>query len=446
MMQSLSQGRGKFQRRHFRLFDFLSNIRLHALLSAALITAAPGITRAQDHGAHGDSSVSVMLGAHAIGMITHQSPAVAGESMTEGYLTQPTLMAHAGGRGMPTLQLMLSLEGLTLERGELNPGIVGEGYIDRRHPHTYLHELTATLERGRDRARGSVTIGKGFAPFGTDDPMVRPFVKYPINHHLAQILERVVAIGALRIGPIGLEAGSFNGDEPESSGDAPNRSRLWDSWAMRATVFPIDGGEVQASYADVRSPEIAKGGGPDDRKWSVSGRFENVGRKQYALAEWARSTGYVGSDKTLDFHSFLIEGQTGVSRLLLAGRLEVTDRADEERLSDPFRTLAGGHDFSILGRSRWTIGTIAVAFPIAMRRGVSLTPFAEVAQHGVRETLRPSGFVPADFYGSDRILVLSGGLRIGIGAMHGRMGRYGAAIPRQRGTTPSANPSPQHAH
>ncbi len=387
-----------------------------------------------------------MLGAHGIGMITHQSPAVAGKSMTEGYLTQPTLMLHAGGRGLPAIQLMLSLEGLTLERGELNPGIVGEGYIDRRHPHTYLHELTATLERGSDRARGSFTIGKGFAPFGTDDPMARPFVRYPINHHLAQILERVVAVGAVRIGPVGLEAGSFNGDEPESSGDAPNRSRLWDSWAARATVFPIDGGELQASYANVRSPEIAKGGGADDRKWSVSGRFENVGRRQYALAEWARSTGYVGSDKTLDFHSFLVEGQTGVGRLLLAGRLEVTDRADEERLSDPFRTPAGGHDFSILGRSRWTIGTIGVAFPITMRRGVSVTPFAEVAQHGVRETLRPSGFVPADFYGSDRILVLSGGLRIGIGAVHGRMGRYGAAIPRRRGTTAPESQSPQHAH
>jgi hypothetical protein len=401
---------------------------------------------AQNHAAHGDSSISVMFGAHGIGMVTRQSPAIAGRSMTEGYLTQPTLMAHAGGRGLPVIQLMLSLEGLTLERGELNPGIVGEGYIDRRHPHTYLHELTATLERGSDRARGSLAIGKGFAPFGTDDPMVRPFVKYPINHHLAQILERLVAIAAVRIGPIGLEAGSFNGDEPESSGDAPNRSRLWDSWSVRATIFPIEAVELQASYADVRSPEIAKGGGPDDRKWSVSGRFENAGRKQYALAEWARSTGYVGPDKTLDFNSFLIEGQAGAGPLLLAGRLEVTERADEERLTDPFRTSAGGHDFSVLGRSRWTIGTFGVALPIVMRRGPSLTPFAEVAQHGVRETFRPSGFVPADFYGSDRMLVLSAGLRIGIGATHRRMGRYGAAVPPQWGTTASESPSPHHTH
>jgi hypothetical protein len=276
--------------------------------------------------------------------------------------------------------------------------------------------------------------------------MVRPFVKYPINHHLAQILERVVAIGALRFGPVALEAASFNGDEPESSGDAPNRSRLWDSWAVRATVFPVDVVEVQASYANVRSPEIPKGGGPDDRKWSVSGRFENAGRSQYALAEWARSTGYVGSQKTLDFDSFLIEGQTGAGRLVLAARLEVTERADEERLSNPFRTAAGGHDFSILGRSRWTIGALGVALPLKLRSSVAVAPFVEVAQHGVRETLRPSGFVPADFYGSDRILVATAGVRLGLGARHTRMGRYGAAIPRQRGTTAPEPSSPQHAH
>jgi len=130
----------------------------------------------------------------------------------------------------------------------------------------------------------------------------------------------------------------------------------------------------------------------------------------------------------------------------LAGRIEVTDRADEERLSDPFRTLAGGHDFSILGRSRWTIGTLGVALPLTLRGGIAFAPFIEAAQHGVRETLRPSGFVPADFYGSDRILVVSAGLKLGIGARHSRMGRYGAAIPRQRGTTAPEPSSPQHAH
>jgi hypothetical protein len=356
-------------------------------------------------------------------------------------------MAHAGvWREALTLQLMLSFEGLTLERGELNPGIAGEGYIDRRHPHTYLHELTATLERPIGLARGSITIGKGFAPFGTDDPMARPFVKYPINHHLAQILERIVGIAAVSAGPIGLEAGVFNGDEPESSGDAPNGDRLWDSWAARATLFPVRSVEIQVSHARVRSPELASGGGPDDRKWSASARYAGRHGRRYALAEWARTTHYVGSSPGFAFNSFLSEGETGAGPLVVAGRLEVSERPDEERLTDPFRTTQGGHDFSILGRSRWTIATARGAFPVSLRSSLRVVPFIELAHHRVRETLRPSGFSPAQFYGSDRVWTTSIGAKVAFGATHERMGRYGAAV-RRHGyiSVQQAGPSP-HGH
>jgi hypothetical protein len=356
-------------------------------------------------------------------------------------------MAHAGvWRDVITLQLMLSLEGLTLERGELNPGMVGEGYVDRRHPHTYLHELTATLERGIGRARGSLTIGKGFAPFGTDDPMARPFVKYPINHHLAQILERVVAIAAVSAGPVTLEAGAFNGDEPESSGDAPNSDRLWDSWAARATLAPAPGAEIQVSHARVRSPEIASGGGQDDRKWSASARYAATHGRQYVLAEWARTTHYVGPSPNFAFRSFLAEAENGAGPLVLAGRVEVSERPDEERLANEFRTNPGGHDFSILGRTRWTIVTARVAAPFSLRSRLRVVPFIELAHHRVKETLRPSGFVPAQFYGSDRIWTASVGARLGLGALHGRMGRYGAAIPRQWGSRMQKPAFPSHAH
>jgi len=51
----------------------------------------------------------------------------------------------------------------------------------------------------------SLAAGKGFVPFGTDDPMTRPFAAYPVNHHLAQILERYVAIAAVSAGPVIVE-------------------------------------------------------------------------------------------------------------------------------------------------------------------------------------------------------------------------------------------------
>src|SRR3982751_5961789 len=163
-------------------------------------------------------SPSIMVGAQAIGVVTRVSPAFNGRDFTEGYLTQPALMAHARFLdGRLAMRVTLDFEGLTLQRGELTPGAYGEGYVDRRHPHTYTHEVMATLATGDDPARrfaASLSAGKGFAPFGTDDPMMRPFVKFPANHHLSQILERVVAIGAVRAGPLSLEAGAFHGQRP----------------------------------------------------------------------------------------------------------------------------------------------------------------------------------------------------------------------------------------
>jgi hypothetical protein len=182
------------------------------------------------------------IGAQAIGVVTRVSPAIHGRDLTEGYLTQPALMAMLTPWGEAlTLRGTVNLEGLTIKRGELTPGIQGEGYIDRRHPHTYLHELLVTSAHRfwPDGVSGaSITVGKGFAPFGTDDPMARPFEKYPINHHLAQILERAVAIGALRTGPWIFEAAAFNGDEPTSPGVVPIRYRYWDSWSGRISFVP----------------------------------------------------------------------------------------------------------------------------------------------------------------------------------------------------------------
>src|SRR5690606_33321407 len=212
-------------------------------------------------------------GAHAVAVATHAVPALAGEALTEAVLTQPVLSAAVRGwGGRLQLQGMLNLEGVTLADGELNPGAWGEGFVDRRHPHTLLHEAVGTVELRRGRAAASLTIGKGFAPYGTDDPMARPFIKFPVNHHLAQILERAVVIGAVRYGPAALEAGVFNGDEPQDPQDMPTLDRLGDSWAARATVWPGAGLELSASHAWLKSPEHVGGAGLDRRMWSAAVR------------------------------------------------------------------------------------------------------------------------------------------------------------------------------
>src|SRR5687768_17177992 len=132
----------------------------------------------------------ITAGAHAVGLATHATPAISNRSLTEFYLTQPAVMLHVL-QGPLQFEGMLNLEGLTLRRGELNAGVWGEGYMDRRHPHTFLHEAMAVVRPlGAGGALDvSLAAGKGFAPFGTDDPMSRPFVKFPANHHLSQVLE-----------------------------------------------------------------------------------------------------------------------------------------------------------------------------------------------------------------------------------------------------------------
>ncbi len=381
------------------------------------------------------SSGVLEVGAQAIGVVTRESPAIQGRALTEGYVTQPAIMTELDPwNGLFSLKTTLNLEGATLERGELNAGIAGEGYIDRRHPHTYLHELVLTSAKrfGSDGVSGaSITLGKGFAPFGTDDPMARPFEKYPINHHLAQILERAVAIGALRTGRLIFEGGAFNGDEPTGPGDTPNRNRYWDSWSGRITFVPWPQGEFQTSYARVKSPENPTGGGADQRKQSASIRLEDVQHSGYAVFEWARTGDYVGSARTFAFASILAETWARYDRLSGALRIERTERPDEQRLVDAFRTPIPATDLSIAGRSRWTIVTARAAVSLVKARAFTIEPFAEVARAHVSPTLRPSGFDPRQFYGSDRIWSVSVGAKLAFGMSHMRMGRYGVATTRK---------------
>ncbi len=413
---------------------------------SSMIAVATVVAGAQTHETARGSSV--VLGGSATGIMTRVSPAIMGRALTEGYITQPFLFAHlALPRNTLALHAMVNFEGITLERGELNPGIYGEGYVDRRHPHTYLHELMFATEWNARSADLSIAAGKGFAPFGTDDPMSRPLVKYPVNHHLAQILERIVAVAALRMRYGAVEAGLFNGDEPESSGDAPNTARRWDSWAVRGTALPIPGAELQASYARVSSPEHATGEGLDHRKKSASLRYESGATitRRYALLEWANTVEYLAGEATFAFKSLLGEGEVRWRRGALALRIERTERPDEERLLDPFRTPRPGSDFNILGRSRWTVVSARGSSPLELPRRRRIEPFVEISRVAVVQTVAPAAFEPNLFYGGDRLWSLSAGIRLGLGARHGRMGRYGVAIAPSRGTTIDP-PGHDHTH
>jgi hypothetical protein len=343
-------------------------------------------------------------------------------------VVQPALYLHAGALGRLRLTGVLNLEGATIPDGELAPGDWGEGFVDRRHPHTYLHELMLAADDllgARDgAARISLSAGKGFAPFGTDDPMGRPFLRYPVNHHLAQILERAVAIAAVRAGPVAAEAGLFNGDEPERPGQWPRiGGRFGDSWSARLTGTIAPGVTVEASHAHVHSPEHRPGAGTDQGKWSVAARWERAvrGHPVYALVEWARTS---EADGFFVFHSVLAEGAWTSGPHRLQYRFERTERPEEERISR-FRSLRPHLENSIVGITRWTAHT--AGYEVVALRGsrIQVRPLVEV---GYARVAKVGGglFDVVGLYGRDHIWSLALGARITAGARMHRMGRYGA--------------------
>ena len=413
--------------------------RVIALLAACV----PAVRRAQ-HIPHlgGADSARAHIGAMATGLLTTANPALLGRRYTEGYLTQPNLMGDAA-LGPLRLTGTLNLEGYTLRRGELNAGMYGEGYADRRHPHTLVHEaMLAVGTPSYAGFRATLAGGKGFTPYGTDDPMMRPFVKYPVNHHHAQIIERVLVMGALQLArgdrAITLEQGWFNGDEPVGPFTAPQWSRVGDSRSTRLTVAPFASLEVQASSAFVRSPGLTQGGAFDHRQRSTSLRYD-VPAKRYALVELARTEESLGTQRVFRFASALVESSIMHRGWALSARAERTDRPESERLLDLFRIPNGHVDFQLVGITRWSIGTVQLTAPgmgLPRLRGTHVTPFVEVARATARAQRTPAVFVPAEFYGSATQWSLSLGARVHAGTMRRRMGRY---------ALPSGSPS-HHTH
>jgi hypothetical protein len=296
------------------LFPALTALAAPAALAAL---AAPAALTGQG------SPAPYHLGVMATGLLTTANPALLGRRLTEGYVTQPNLLGDAA-LGRVRFTGTLNVEGYTLRRGELNAGMYGEGYIDRRHPHTLIHEAMITVAGpSRGGARLVFGAGKGFVPFGTDDPMMRPFIKYPVNHHHAQILERVQFLGAIAYGrgdrSIVLEQGWFNGDEPTGPFAAPQWSRVGDSRSTRLTVTPHRTLEWQASTAFVRSPGLTQGGAFDHRQQSTSFRLDRDGSAatpsaahdthhgddglRYALFEVARTDESLGTQRVFRFES-----------------------------------------------------------------------------------------------------------------------------------------------
>src|SRR4249919_2184326 len=109
----------------------------------------------------------------AIPLVTRADPSAGGIAQSQFAITQLVLMSRATFlRNHGQFDGTLNGEGLTMPNGELNTGAAGEGFVDRRHPHTYIHELMLTGRGVAGTLSYSASTGRGFASFGTDDPMM----------------------------------------------------------------------------------------------------------------------------------------------------------------------------------------------------------------------------------------------------------------------------------
>jgi hypothetical protein len=375
------------------------------------------------------AQVQVEMTGQAVPSVTRVATIPGGGDLTEARIVSPVL----GGRftalsghlqGLATV----NFEGATLEDGELTPGAWGEGFNDRRHPHTWAHELMLTgadlLGSLDGRGRLAISVGKGFVPYGSDDPMSRPILRYPVNHHLAQILERAVLIGGMRQGPVLLEGALFNGDEPERPGQWPRiANRFGDSWAARLTLIPARGIELSGSRAKVHSPEHRPGAGTDAWKWHVAARVDRpLGAGQvYGLAEWARTEEAEGF---FIFKSLLAEAAWTWRGHRPYYRFERTDRPEDLREVDLFRSVRPHLENAILGITRFTLHTVGYSHDFSVPPSASFTPFVE-ATFGRAENDGGGVLTPEILYGTNEVRSLSAGVRISWRMQGHRMGRYG---------------------
>ena len=91
--------------------------------------------------------------------------------------------------------------------------------------------------------------------------------------------------------------------------------------------------------------------------------------------------------------------------------------------------MPSGHvDFQINGITKWKVGTVHFATPSATRPGLRfarVTPLVEVGLARPEPQHTPSAFVPREFFGASNLWSVTFGVRMHVGTMRDRMGRYG---------------------
>jgi hypothetical protein len=276
----------------------------------------------------------------------------------------------AGGHLM--LRSMLSLEPLTVpKRGYPELFQVGEGLVDRQHPHDLFMELGAQFAVDV----GHQTVGYIYAaPVG--DPALGPVAfphrasaaelpQAPLSHHLqdsTHIAASVLTIGAQQK-QFGAAISGFHGQEPDNSNRWDIDRGRADSWSVRGTWDPTANWSAQFSTGHLHQPERDE---PGDLQRTTASIAHSTG-------EWSSTVAWGWNHKSdHDQHSLLAETNRrfNVSNYL-TGRFEIVRGV---------RALTGGYTKDIF-RSRDLLGGVGgnvTVYRAAGERPLSFYVFARL--------------------------------------------------------------------
>ncbi len=190
-----------------------------------------------------------------------------------------------GQRGTLTLRAMLSPDPfmgasgypLLFAAGESANGV--DPLIDRQHPHDLFMELSASYAHRLGEESSVFVYGglPGEPAFGPPAFMHRMSAmdspEAPITHHWLDSTH--ITFGVLTAGYVHdnwkVEASQFRGREPDEHRFDIETGEL-DSTSVRVSWNPTPNWALQASWADITSPE-ALAPDEDEERWSVSGVY-----------------------------------------------------------------------------------------------------------------------------------------------------------------------------
>lgn len=189
------------------------------------------------------------------------------------------------GAGALQLRVMLSPDPLMGKEGYpllLATGETADGsshLVDRQHPHDLFMELSASYTRHFDHERAAYIYAglPGEPAFGPPAFMHRTAAmanpEAPISHHWldsTHITFGVVTAGYVS-GDWKIETSAFRGREPDQNRYDIESPKL-DSGSVRVSWNPTENWALQASYADLKSPEQLDPA-TDETRWSVSALY-----------------------------------------------------------------------------------------------------------------------------------------------------------------------------